>query len=87
MVFNIELTHQLHKVKGRYDDKTFKFSSANPPECGRLLNALLTLFDMHLSKKHIRLKVPSGEYGSIFVAFKRFIIMSPFQIENSFCSV
>jgi hypothetical protein len=40
-------------VKGRHDKKAFR----------RLLNALLTLFDMHLSKANIRLKVPSGEYG------------------------
>jgi len=26
------------------------------------------------------LKVPSGEYGSIFVAFKRFFIMCVFQV-------
>lgn len=28
---------------------------------------------------HFRLKVPSGEYGSIFVAIKRFFIMSGFH--------
>jgi hypothetical protein len=38
------------------------------------------MFDMHLSKRHIRLKVPSGEYGLSFVAFKRFFIMSAFQV-------
>jgi len=46
-------------LKGRHDKKAFR----------RLLNALLPLFDMHLSKRHLRLKVASGEYGSIFVAF------------------
>ena len=35
---------------------------------------------MHSSKMHFRLKVPSGEYGSIFVAFKRFFIMPAFQV-------
>jgi hypothetical protein len=56
-------------LKDRHDKKAFRFSSANPPECGRLINALLALFDMHLSKRLIRLKVPSGEYGLSFVAF------------------
>jgi hypothetical protein len=56
-------------MKGRYDKKAFK----------RLDNALLTLFDLHLSERRVRLKAPSGEYGSIFVAFKRFSIMSPFH--------
>ncbi len=28
---------------------------------------------------HFRLKVPSGEYGSIFVAFKRFFVMPAFH--------
>jgi len=46
-------------LKNRYDKKAFR----------RLLNALLTLFDMHLSKAHLRFKVPSGEYGLSFVAF------------------
>jgi len=56
-------------MKGGYDKKAFK----------RLNNVLLTLFDLHLPERHIRLKAPSGEYGSIFVAFKRFFIMSPFH--------
>jgi len=46
-------------MKDRYDKKTFR----------RLHNALLSLFDMHLSERHIKLKVPSGEYGLSFVAF------------------
>jgi hypothetical protein len=46
-------------MKGRHDKKAFR----------RLNNALLSLFDMHISKIHIRLKVPSGEYGLSFVAF------------------
>jgi hypothetical protein len=71
------LIHLLHKVKGGYDRKAFR----------RLHNALLSLFDMHLSEVHIRLKVPSGEYGSIFVAFKRFFIMFAFHFENIFCNV
>ena len=29
---------------------------------------------------HFKLKVPSGEYVSIFVAFKRFFIMPAFQV-------
>ena len=40
----------------------------------------------HSSKMHFRLKVPSGEYGSIFVAFKRFFIMPVFQVENIFAT-
>jgi len=56
-------------MKGRYDKKAFK----------RLHNALLSLFDLHLSERRIRLKEPSGEYGSFFVAFKRFSIMSSFH--------
>jgi hypothetical protein len=28
---------------------------------------------------HFRLKVPSGEYGSIFVAFKMFFVMPAFH--------
>jgi len=56
-------------MEGRYDKKTFK----------RLRNALISLFDMHLSIKHIRLKVPAGEYELSFVAFKRFFIMSAFH--------
>ncbi len=36
---------------------------------GDSINALLSLFDIHLSKKYLRLKVPSGEYGLSFVAF------------------
>jgi hypothetical protein len=52
-------------MKGRYDKKAFR----------RLLDVLLSLFDMHLSERHIRLKVPSGEYGLSFVAFKRFLIL------------
>jgi hypothetical protein len=56
-------------LKGRYDEKAFK----------RLRNALLTPGNMHLSKMHIRLKVPSGEYELFFVAFKRFFIMSAFH--------
>jgi hypothetical protein len=59
----------LNILKGRHDNKTFR----------RLFNALLSLFDIHLSKAHIRLKVPSGEYGLSFVAFKRFFIMSAFH--------
>jgi hypothetical protein len=35
-------------LKGRHDKKTFR----------RLINALLTLFDKPLSKRHIGLKVP-----------------------------
>jgi len=50
---------QIHNLKGRHDKKAFR----------RLHNALLSLFDMHLSKAHIRFKVPSGEYGLSFVAF------------------
>jgi len=46
-------------MKVGYDKKAFR----------RLLNALLSLFGMHLSKEHIRFKVPSGEYGLSFVAF------------------
>jgi len=46
-------------VKVRHDKKAFR----------RLHNALLSLFGMHLSKVHIRFKVPSGEYGLFFVAF------------------
>jgi hypothetical protein len=64
-------------MKGRYDKKAFR----------RLLNALLSLFDMHLSKRHIRLKVPSGEYGLSFVAFKRFFIMSAFHFEALLCNI
>jgi hypothetical protein len=67
-------------MKGRYDKKVIWFSSANPPECGRFHNVLLSLFDILLSKVHIRLKVPSGEYGLSFVAFKKFFIMSAFHI-------
>ncbi len=57
-------------MKGIYDEKAFK----------RLHNALLSLFDMHLFERHIRLKAPSGEYEWIFVAFKRFFIMYAFYI-------
>ena len=57
-------------MKGRYDKKVI----------WRLHNVLLSLFDILLSKVHIRLKVPSGEYGSSFVAFKKFFIMSVFHI-------
>jgi hypothetical protein len=46
-------------LKGRFNKKAFR----------RLHNALLSLFDMHLSKMHIRLKAPSGEYGLSYVAF------------------
>jgi hypothetical protein len=57
-------------MKDRYDKKVI----------WRLHNVLLSLFDILLSKVHIRLKMPSGEYGSIFVAFKKFFIMSAFHI-------
>jgi hypothetical protein len=55
----LNVANQLLNLKGRYDKKAFR----------RLLNALLTLFDIHLFKIHIWLKVPSGEYGLFFVAF------------------
>jgi len=57
-------------MKGIYDKKVI----------WRLHNVLLSLFDILLSKVHIRLKVPSGEYGLSFVAFKKFFIMSAFHI-------
>jgi len=66
---NLTAEIQVIKIKVRHDKKAFR----------RLINALLTLFDMHLSKAQIRLKVPSGEYGLSFVAFKRFFIMSDFH--------
>jgi hypothetical protein len=65
----IDAETQLLNMKVRYDKKAFR----------RLHNVLLSLFDMHLSKRHIRLKVPSGEYGLPFVAFKRFFIISDFH--------
>jgi hypothetical protein len=55
----LNVAKQILNLKGRYDKKAFR----------RLLNALLTLFDMHLSEIHIMLKAPSGEYGLSFVAF------------------
>ena len=57
-------------MKGRYDKKVI----------WRFHNVLLSLFDILLFKAHIRLKVPSGEYGLFFVAFKKFFIMSVFHI-------
>ena len=65
----VNVAKRLSKLKGRYDKKAFK----------RLVNVLLTLFEMHLSEKNFRFKVPSGVYGLSFVAFKRLFIMSPFQ--------
>jgi hypothetical protein len=55
----LNAVEQILKIKGRHEKKAFR----------RLYNVLLTLFDMHLSKIHIRLKVPSGVYGLSFVAF------------------
>jgi len=46
-------------LKGRHDKKAFR----------RLINALLTLFGMHLSKVQIRLKVPSGDIVPQTVVF------------------
>ena len=65
-IIYLNVAKQVLNLKGRYDKKAFK----------RLHNALLSLFDIHSSKKHIRLKVPLGEYGLFFVAFKRFFIIS-----------
>jgi len=63
-------TKHLLNIKSGYDKKFI----------WRLRNVLLSLFDILLSKIHIRLKVPSGEYGLSFVAFKKFFIMSAFYI-------
>ena len=55
LFYNINLTvnNDVLNLKERHDNKAFR----------RLLDVLLTLFDKHLSKMHIRFKVPSGEYG------------------------
>jgi hypothetical protein len=55
---NLNVVKQIYNLKSRYDKKAFR----------RLLNVLSSLFDKHLSIKHIKLKVPSGEYGLSFVA-------------------
>ena len=60
---------QVLNVKGRYDKKAFR----------RLLNALLSLFDTHLSEIHIRLKVPSGDMDKLLSHSKWFFIMSAFH--------
>jgi hypothetical protein len=55
LFYNINLTvnNEVLKLKESHDKKAFR----------RLLDVLLTLFDSHLSKRHIRLKAPLGEYG------------------------
>ena len=68
--YTLNIAKQVLNVKGRHDKKAFR----------RLLNVLLSLFDIHISERHTRLKVSSGESGLIFVAFKRFFIMSSFHI-------
>ena len=55
----MNVTKDVLNLKGRHDKKAFR----------RLLDVLLALFDMHLYKTHIKLKVPSGEYELSFVAF------------------
>ncbi len=59
MIKYLNVAKDVLNLKGRHDKKVFR----------RLLDVLLTLFDMHLYKIHIKLKVPSGEYGLSFVAF------------------
>ncbi len=61
LFYNINLTvnNEVLNLKERHDKKAFR----------RLLDVLLTLFDRHLSKRHIRLKAPLGEYGLSYVAF------------------
>jgi len=70
LIIKLNVAKRIFNVKGGYDKKTFR----------RLINVLLTLFDMHLSERHFRFKAPSGVYGLSFVAFKRFFIMSDFQM-------
>jgi|WetSurMetagenome_2_1015567.scaffolds.fasta_scaffold280196_2 hypothetical protein len=45
---NLKIAKQILNPEGGYDKKAFR----------RLLNVVLTLFDMHLSKKRFRFKVP-----------------------------
>ena len=52
---------------------------------GDSLMHYITLFDIQLSKRHIGLKVPTGEYGLFFVAFKRFFSMSVFHLLHLMC--
>jgi len=61
LFYNINLTvnNDVLNLKERRDKKAFR----------RLLDVLLTLSDKLLSKRHIRFKAPSGEYGLSCVLF------------------
>jgi hypothetical protein len=79
-IIYLNVAKQVLNLKGRYDKKAFRFSSANPPECGQLLNALVTLFDMHLSERQFRFKVPSGEYDYLLSRLKGVLSCLPFML-------
>ncbi len=69
-IIYLNVAKQVLNLKGRYDKKAFR----------RLLNALLTLFDMHLSERQFRFKVPSGEYDYLLSHLKGVLSCLPFML-------